>query len=140
MEKISLENLNLAEKTLLDFFKVINAWNINSYNLIQKEGFDEKVNAEITSSLTPIINQYCTPKLSESIAGHCSDIPGYDINFLSIDKYEIVTKNKICFFITETNRTETTYRYTMVYKDEKWLIDRKDWFDSFDNKWKKHYI
>lgn len=138
--KIEPEKLNLAKETLLAFFEKINAWNIASYEYIQKEGFSLKADEEIIASLSPIIEKYCTPTLAKSVSGNCSDIPSYDINFLTFDKVEIITKNKICFFITETNRVQATYRYTMVYKNGVWLIDRKDWFVKFDNKWEKHYI
>lgn len=30
------------------------------------------------------------------------------------------------------------FRYTLVYKNKEWRIDKKEVFDKFDNKWDKY--
>lgn len=136
----NLEKIEKAQQILLEFFEKINDWNIRSSQYIKSNGFNAQVKKDIIDPLKNILGKYCTEKLSKDVSASCSEISGYDISFLSIDKYEIITKNKICFFITETNRSQSTYKYTMVYKNGKWLLDKKDWFVEFDKKWEKHYI
>ncbi|WP_424407517.1 NTF2 fold immunity protein [Pasteurella sp. PK-2025] len=136
----NVEKVEIAQQTLLEFLDKINNWNIYAAKYIKSNGFNAQIKKELIEPLKVILKKYCTEKLSKDLSASCSEISGYDIHFLSIDKYEIITKNKICFFITESNRSKNTYRYTMIYRDEKWRIDQKQVFRKFNNKWEKSYI
>ncbi|WP_424411699.1 NTF2 fold immunity protein [Pasteurella sp. PK-2025] len=44
------------------------------------------------------------------------------------------------FFIKELNRSQSLYKYTLIYKNNSWLIDKKEWYVEYEKKWEKHYI
>ena len=135
-----LEKFELAKTTLLKFFHEMNEWNLYACNYINKNGFNIQTKEILIEKLKKIFDKFCSEKLYKDISANCSEISGYDVKYLLIDKYEIITKNKIQFFITELNKSKNTYKYTMVYKNTLWLVDQKQVYRSFNDKWEKSYI
>ncbi|WP_424406637.1 NTF2 fold immunity protein [Pasteurella sp. PK-2025] len=129
-----------AKKILFDFFDEMYLWNKYAYQYTQENGFGIETQKKLLSTLEPIVKKFCTKKISEKISIKCSEIPKYDKNNLILEKCDKINKNKIIFYIRETNRSKSLYKYTLINKDEIWQIDKKDWFVEFDNKWEKHYI
>ncbi|NEN76068.1 hypothetical protein F9B74_07000 [Pelistega sp. NLN82] len=129
-----------AKEILFKFFDEMYLWNKDAYQYTQENGFSSKTQKVLLSILEPIVKKFCTKKISDRISVKCSEIPKYDKNNLLLERTEEINKNKIAFYIRELNRSKSLYKYTLIYKNGVWLIDRKDWFVEFDNKWEKHYI
>lgn len=129
-----------AKEILFKFFDEMYLWNKDAYQYIQENGFSIETQKILLSQLEPIVKKFCTKKIIERISVKCSEIPKYDKNNLILEKFEKINKNKIEFYIRELNRSKSLYKYTLIHKDGVWLIDKKDWFVEFDNKWEKHYI
>ena len=132
-EEISKTTYNV----LLAFFDKMYEWNIFASKYRKENGYNKEIKEYLFSKIKPILDEYRMENLQKEFTGSCSELPDYDIEFLSLINEE-QKRNKVLFFFKELNRSQNTYRYTLIFRDGIWLIDRKDWLN--DGKWKKHYL
>lgn len=126
-----------AYNSLLAFFKKMYEWNIFASRYRKENGYNKEIKEYLFLKIKPTLEEHCTKNLQKEFTGSCSELPDYNIEFLSLENEE-QKRNKILFFFKELNRSQNTYRYTLVLREGVWLVDRKDWLD--DGKWKKHYL
>ena len=131
-------NIKKAKETLYLFLDKMYQWNIYASEYSKKNGYSEENDILLENMIKPTIQELCSIKLQKEFFGNWSEISDYNLSFLELEKVEIITKNKIYFFFNEENRSYNIYRYTLVFKDKKWLIDKKDYL--INDKWHKHYL
>lgn len=131
-------NIKKAKETLYLFLDKMYQWNIYASEYSKKNGYSEENDILLENMIKPTIQELCSIKLQKEFFGNWSEISDYNLSFLELEKVEIITKNKIYFFFNEENRSYNKYRYTLVFKDKKWLIDKKDYL--INDKWHKHYL
>lgn len=73
----------------------------------------------------------------KSVSLHYTDPSEYDVNTQIIERYEILTKNRVVIYVQQLNRFKNKYKYTLFLKNGNWLIDKKEWFMKSKNKWTK---
>ncbi len=123
-----------AKETLISFIKEMNIWE-NSYRnaLMGDDAVDKN---EYLSELNRIFTKWCTIK--ERKNGRQSSMkvsfpPDYDPENDEIVS-ELIEKNKAFFIIKKHTGFENSYRYTLLYKNNEWRIDKKEWLNE---KWEK---
>lgn len=128
-----------AVNHLLKFFSEMNAWEAQTWTA-QRNGTDG--DEQIGNELNEIFKQYCTSKerkTGRQASLTCSSPPEYDPATQVILSVEEAGK-KIIIYTEQLNRLKNKYRYTLTVKDHEYKIDKKEMFDSFEEKWIKTYL
>ena len=135
---MSDNELDLAEERLKNFIIEMN----QCEKLYGKEfvrnnkTITDDMDKNMRRDLADIFNRHCTKK--ERKYGRINNItisipPTYGINEKIIKKE--IEKNKITLYTIGDKPLNCEYRYTLRKKAGSWLIDRKEMYDDYDQKW-----
>ena len=135
---MSDEELNLAEEHLKNFIIEMNQLekDIGEKFIKNNELMTDSIKDNMREKLIAIFNRYCTQKDRKhgSINNLSISIPPtYGINEKVIKKE--IEKNKITLYTIGDDPLNCEYRYTLRKKAGSWLIDRKEMYDDYDQKW-----
>lgn len=114
----------MTEKdTFIYFMNEMHKWESYATDIGLANNLDE--HREIVRN---IFNKYCTPKDRKRGKPNIlsvSSISNYDLSTQPI--YNIEYKNKKTIIYTkQKNKAENNFRYTLILKNDKWLIDKKE--------------
>ncbi|MCX8747724.1 MULTISPECIES: NTF2 fold immunity protein [Snodgrassella] len=138
-------NIEEAVSILKNFILAMNKW--EGYcepltELIENGEDEEPLQNKMRSELNDIFNQYCTDKkrkYGRQVSLDCGYPPEYSPDE-EILKIEELSKNKLLILTKQHTEFKNQFRYTLVYKNKEWRIDKKEVFDKFDNKWEKYAL
>lgn len=114
----------MTEKdTFICFMNEMHKWESYATNIGLVNNLDE--HREIVRN---IFNKYCTPKDRKRGKPNilsASSISSYDLSTQPIYNIEYKTKKTI-IYTKQKNKAENNFRYTLILKNDKWLIDKKE--------------
>lgn len=125
----------------VSFINEMNKWEKESQSEFEKEDnpdFDITHSRNVLRQKLEIIYlEFCTIKKTkhrrlESLS--FGTPPNYDIANLEILSLE-KTQRKCIIYTKQLNRSRDYCRYTLINKSNKWLIDKKELYLKFDDKW-----
>lgn len=126
-----------AEIVLKEFITRMNGWELKYYTLFRDEGMTAHKDAA-KRELDDIFNFLCTKKerkQGRQVSLSCGEPPEYSLNeeVLSCE----LNKNKGVFITQQHTGFKNKYRYTLLFKNNEWRLDKKEWFDD---KWRQAYL
>lgn len=138
--------LDSAKNVLIAFMDEMNSWEKGAYPNYTKaiasgQGWDDAV-ASAREGLVIIYEKFLTKKERKTgrLAGpHVSQFPEYDSKLEIIESIECTGKGK--FLITTKKQYPnmpnycTTHRYKILEKGDQYLIDVKEDFSNYKEKW-----
>ncbi|MDO4657824.1 NTF2 fold immunity protein [Kingella sp. (in: b-proteobacteria)] len=124
-----------AKAVLLAFMAEMYAWEKAATKSLRSIEYDKK----LADDLSSIFARYCTPKKSK----RCREI-SLGVRFPFEYKpethpiTEVQAEGKYLFFYIEEDRKGliSLLRYRMVYQNDQWRIDKKEWLNN--QKWKNY--
>lgn len=139
---MSDKDFNDAQSTLLDFFRKMNTWEKDAFFLYKQENGGIDKNSEKTlSGLVNLYNEFLTKrdrKTGRIASLHASEYPEYDVDLEQVIGYEF-GRGKIIINTEKTDANikdyKTSYRYALVKEGDRYLIDKKEKFSSYNEKW-----
>lgn len=144
-DELNYEN---PENVLRAFFKEMNRWEIESFPLIKaipKGAANDEVSSvyqPIEEKLDAIFQKYCTAKERKQGRQNCiaaASPPGYDVERQTIIETIYENPRRATIDTIDKKGFDKKYRYVLLKKGGKWLIDNKKWF-TFDGKLEKNYL
>lgn len=126
-----------AKNTLIHFMQEMYFWEKKATKSLMNKEYKDMLKNE----LSDIFEKFCTPKKTLRTREKSLSVR-FPFEY-KLETHPIINKeiegNYVFFYIRE-NRSglEILYRYRMLYKNEKWLVDKKEWFNQ--NKWENHYL
>lgn len=129
--------MEVFELTLQAFFSEMKKWNDAMYSQFIKGTLTTEKEENGKLELISLMSKFCTEKNVKTVSLHYTDPSEYDVNTQIIERYEILTKNKVVIYVQQLNRFKNKYKYTLFFKNGNWLIDKKEWFMKSKNKWTK---
>lgn len=126
-----------AIKILEEFIVKMNEWEIHYYKEVSNKGLIA-VKEKMKNDLDIIFTKYCTlkdRKQGRQTSLFCSDPPTYPPSEKIL--YHELTKNKAIISTQQQTGFKNQYRYTLVFKNDEWRIDKKERFSSYEKKWIK---
>ncbi|MBT2372389.1 NTF2 fold immunity protein [Pseudomonas fluorescens] len=131
-----------AESVLKAFILAMNGWELHYYPEVREKGLTT-LREKMKQDLDAIFDSFCTKKerkQGRQISLLCSDPPEYSPseNFLNStvfgSKAVISTQQNVGF--------KNKYRYTLNFKNNKWLVDKKEWLDDDKGieRWRQAYL
>ncbi len=127
-----------AKEAFLAFMKEMNAWEIKTYNMPNTESDRETAKKE----LTEIFKKFCTSKerkYGKPNYFSVSSISNYDIETQTI--YNIDELNRKTIIYTKLkNKGEWNLRYTLLLKNDIWLLDKKEISFNEGETWKRENL
>lgn len=117
-----------AKQVFLDFMTKMCEWETYAIQVGLAQHIEEH-----RKVVEVIFNTYCTKKdrkQGKPSVLTASPISNYDIETQPIYKIDEI-KNKVIIYTKQTNKFENNFRYTLISKNGKWLIDKKE--ISYDN-------
>ncbi|WP_350312570.1 RhsIA family immunity protein [Dickeya fangzhongdai] len=135
-----MTELSKAEKVLKEFIIQMNQWELKYYPLFRNEGMTAYKDAA-KKELDDIYDLFCTKKerkQGRQISLSCGEPPEYspDEEVLSSE----LNKNKCVFITQQYTEAKNKFRYTLQFKEDEWLIDKKERFSFYDDKWIKYNL
>lgn len=140
------QEMENAKSVLVEFANRMNAWEVESYELVRSENCGLEKNLEtIKSGLIAIYDQFLTKRERKTgrLAG--PDVgypPEYDMASEEIVASESLGAGKAVIETLWTHPVMKDYsvkkRYTLVFKNKEWRVDRKEAFSSVKGKWVNH--
>jgi len=136
------------ESVLLAFFAEMNCWENESFPLIRaipRGAARETVSAvyaPIAEKLDRIFEKYCTPKERKQGRQNCIAVgspPDYDAETQMILETIYETPHRVIVETIDQKPFGKKFRYVLLKKGTRWLIDHKKWF-TFDGKLEKDYL
>ncbi|NIF22090.1 NTF2 fold immunity protein [Candidatus Pantoea multigeneris] len=127
-----------AKEILICFIEDMGEWE-NSF----REAFMENPAIDkqpYSCQLDEIFNKWCTKKerkYGRQVSMQVSFPPDYDIENDEITSEDISAK-KTLIQVKKNTGFKNEYRYTLIYKEDRWQIDKKEWLD--EGKWKRAYL
>ena len=143
--------LDSAKNALIEFMNEMNAWEKRAYPDYSKaiasgQGWDDAV-AAAREGLAAIYEKFLTKKERKTgrLAGpHVSQFPEYDSKLEVIESIECVRKGK---FLVTTKKQDpnmpnyfTAHRYKILEKGGQYLIDVKESFSNYKEKWENKVL
>ena len=124
-------------EVLKEFINEMYQWNMMCQEIdkIPKEYYNQK--NMILEKLNGIFLNYLTVKdrkYTQQLS--YSNPPEYNLATNEILTCNVENK-KAYIEIQETVGFKNKIKYTLHLKNDGWRIDKKEWWDEFDNKWKK---
>lgn len=129
--------MEVFELTLQAFFSEMKKWNDAMYSQFIKGTLTTEKEENGKLELISLTSKFCTEKNVKTVSLHYTDPSEYDVNTQIIERYEILTKNRVVIYVQQLNRFKNKYKYTLFLKNGNWLIDKKEWFMKSKNKWTK---
>ncbi|WP_380180342.1 NTF2 fold immunity protein [Kalamiella sp. sgz302252] len=131
---------NEARVVLFEFIKAMNYWELTYYPLIKGGGMFS-IKDEMRKELDKIFNNFCTGrerKQGRQVSLSCSEPPTYSPDEEVVNEEEF--KNKVIIDTQQHLGFKEKYRYTLHFKNGRWLIDKKERFSDYENKWIKDIL
>lgn len=131
-----------AESFLKEFILAMNGWELHYYPEVREKGLIT-LREKMKQDLDAIFDSFCTKKeikQGRQISLLCSDPPEYSPNesflnsTISGSKAVISTQQNVGF--------KNKYRYTLNFKNNQWLVDKKEWLDDDKGieRWRQAYL
>lgn len=120
-------NIENAKEILLGFMQEMYEWEKKATKSLRSLDYENTLRLE----LSLIFSKYCTPKKSKRTREISLSVRfPFEYKPETHPIIDVKEENKYLFFYIEENRSglKTQYRYRLVYKNEKWWIDKKEWF------------
>lgn len=136
------------ESVLLAFFDEMNGWEIESFPLIKqipRGASAEEVSAvyaPIAERLDRIFEKFCTPKKRKQGRQNAVAVgspPDYDSQTQTVVETIYESPRRAFVETIDRKRFGKKYRYVLLKKGERWLIDGKKYF-TFDGKLEKDFL
>lgn len=127
----------IVKKVLIDFIYAMNMWESTYYPLVRDKGI-LSVKDDMSNELNKIFELYCTKKerkLGRQVALSCTEPPTYSLDEEIIGQEE--PKRKFIIYTRQHTGLKNEYKYTLLLKDKVWLLEKKDRFSFYENKWVK---
>jgi len=128
---------NDAQRVLTDFISAMNSWELIYYPLVRDNGM-LSVKDKMREDLNKIFNTFCTNKdrkQGRQVALSCTEPPTYSPDEEITGQDE--SKNKVAIYTQQHTGLKNKYRYTLQLKNNEWLLDKKERFSDYENKWIK---
>jgi len=131
-----------GELRLQKFIVAMNEWELESYPLLTQCEANEanethKAKLLVKKKLDFIFDFFCTKRIRKygrQAALDCGEPPEYSPCEVILEHHQ---ENKKLVIYTQQNLGfKSKFRYTLVYKNKEWLIDRKEYYAGSDDKWK----
>lgn len=131
-----------AVECLSCFIHEMNEWEVTQHPLL-REGLESK-QAKAKGELDAIFLKYCTVKdrkQGRQVSLSCGNPPEYDLKNQVISEVK-ESGRKVYIYTDQLNRFKNQYRYTLIFKGDECLIDKKEWLDEDEGveKWRKDYL
>lgn len=129
-----------AYAVLHQFIGSMHHWEVTYWQAIAEKGRGA-VSTDMKRDLDVIFETYCTRKerkTGRQIALHCGHPPEYHVDekFVAGD----LVKEAVVIETLQHHILANRFRYTMRLHGGEWKVDRKEQYDSFDEKWVKHEL
>ena len=124
-----------GELELKNFILAMNKWELESHNLLIKVS-DDETKAFVKKNLDVIFDSFCTSKVRKhgrQVSLSCGNPPEYSPCETTLDYKEL--NKKLVIYTQQIVGVENKFRYTLVFKGESYLIDKKESYDEWDDKW-----
>ena len=121
---------------LTAFFEAMHGWEVwraQAWSSDRDPGVDERARAELDA----IYLEHCTPKPrlhGRQASLSFSNPPGYDVATQPVVSVER-TGRRAVVRTDKTDGLRSKYRYTLVLSANGWRVDRREFYDSFEEKW-----
>lgn len=136
------------ESVLQAFFEEMNAWEIESFpqiKAIPRDSAKEEISAvyqPIAEKLDAIFRKYCTTKDRKQGRQNCTAVsspPDYDPATQTIAEIINESSRRVSIDTIGEKRFGNKFRYILLKKDGKWLIDNKKFY-TFDGRLEKDFL
>lgn len=129
--------INDARTVLIDFISAMNLWELTYYPLVRDKGM-LTVKDKMRDDLNKVFDMFCTKKerkQGRQVALSCTEPPTYSLNEEILRQDEL--NSKVIIYTQQHTGLKNQYRYTLQLKNNEWLIDKKERFSDYENKWIK---
>ena len=128
----NMNNTNLAKETLLNFMQEMYSWERKAYKNLRGKEYKDMLKSELCN----IFERFCIPKKTLR-AREISLSVRFPFEY-KLETHPIIDEEegeKYTFFYIKEDRSglENLYRFRMIFKNDKWWIDKKEWF--YEEKW-----
>lgn len=139
------ENLAQARLALNEFMLAMNAWECRFFRA-KREALDggrdvKAIDDEARDSLVAIFGKWvCPDKANEGrlVDLRCGDPPTYDPASDVEDSTEM-RGNKALFTVRQTGGLQSSFRFTLIAKDNEWKIENKELLNHRE-KWQRSIL
>lgn len=138
------QELENARSVLVEFAQRMNAWEVESHELVESGGLEKHLET-IKSGLIAIYDRYVTKRERKTgrLAGmNVGYPPEYDMAQETFVGEESPGKGKAVFETLWTHPVMRDYtekrKYTLVFKNGEWQVDKKEAFSTVKGKWVNH--
>jgi hypothetical protein len=130
-----------AVKVLYEFFTAMNAWEVK-FDELYAQGGTVKYAASAREEINDMYARFLTDrdrKLGQQSAVSVRNPPQFDPKSETVVSIEDLAKNKVLITTRWVHPGIPTMikdlRYTMIFKSDKWLLDKREKYSKFDQKW-----
>ena len=129
-----------AYAVLRHFIGSMHHWEVTYWQAIAEKGRGT-VSTDMKRDLDVIFETYCTHKKRETgrqVALHCGHPPEYRVD----EEFVAGTwaKNAVVIETLQHHILASRFGSTMRLHGSEWKVDRKEQYDSFDEKWVNHEL
>ncbi|WP_064792211.1 NTF2 fold immunity protein [Shewanella woodyi] len=120
---------------LNNFIISMNEWELESHSLLIQNS-DDKTKNVVRDKLDIIFDLFCTKKVRKygrQTSLSCGNPPEYSPCEVILEYHQ--GNKKLVIYTQQKIGVENKFRYTLSYKNEVWLVDRKESYDEWDDKW-----
>jgi len=140
-----MQNNNNQEVEVLNvlrgFFAAMHEWDNKTRTALANNN-NALARKQALDALDSIFKQYCThqeSKLNRQLALNLEEPPEYGKANQSISQMEIA-ENKAQVYVQQLDGFENDYRYTLLYQNEQWRIDKKECWNKTAKQWEEYYL
>ncbi|HID7482825.1 TPA: NTF2 fold immunity protein [Morganella morganii] len=126
-----------AKKVLVDFISAMNSWELTYYPLVRDNGM-LSIKDKMGGDLNEIFDTFCTKKerkQGRQVALSCTEPPTYAPEEEITGQDE--SRGKVTIYTQQHTGLKNKYRYTLLLKNGVYLLDKKERFSDYENKWVK---
>ncbi len=142
--------METVKQLLLDFIQAMNKWELETSKVFHQRSFDTQeeydcIEEQVKNKLIEIYSTYCTDRELKKKRGRlaslkCGIPPEYAIETQPIEKIEQINKNKYVVYTKQIDGFKHYLRYTIIFKNKEWKIDKKECFVKSEDKWENRSL
>lgn len=126
-----------AKNTLIAFMQEMYSWEKKATKSLMSKEYEEMLKNELSN----IFEKFCTPKKTLRTREVSLSVR-FPFEY-KLETHPIIDEKqegKYAYFYIKENRSgvENLYRFRMVYQNEQWLVDKKEWFHQ--EKWENYHF
>lgn len=135
------DDINAATESLYCFMREMFVWESKYDALYQRDGGNPHF-PDAKREIDEIYDRFLTKrerKLGRQTALHAGFPTEYDPDREKVEQSELVKSGKVLISTIwnhpSSPAAKRSHRYTMLFKEGGWLLDKKERFSKFDDKW-----